>query len=65
MNPWFLVSTVTAFAAMICFFNVNSAWADKKQPDRNRLLTILGVILAIGAVIFMYIVSKTSTGQGG
>lgn len=65
MNPWFLVSVVCAFISVISAFNVNSAWADKKQPQRNTLLTVLCVIFGIAAAVFMYIVSKTSTGQGG
>lgn len=65
MNPWMPIMALFAFTAMILFFNVNSAWADKKQPQRNRMLTILGIVAAIIAIVCLVMLNRTSTGTGG
>jgi hypothetical protein len=44
----FLTWVVTAFAAMICFFNVNSVMADKLHI--NWLLITVGVILSLAVI---------------
>lgn len=62
-NPWFGYTVVSAFAAMIFFFSINGAFADKHKI--NGLFTFLGVACAIGAIYFLWKTSKTSTGRGG
>lgn len=47
-----------AFASVICFFSINSYWADTHHA--NRALLILGIALACGGAIFLYRTIKTS-----
>jgi FtsH-binding integral membrane protein len=51
MSPakkWFAFMTVFAFASVICFFNVNSYFADKHRI--NALFIVFGILFAILAV---------------
>lgn len=66
MTPWFVFAAVAAFAGMISYFQVNSAWSDKiGQPKGNRIFIGVGVAFTILFIWFMYMAAKTSTGTGG
>lgn len=54
INPqgWFAISSAISFAAMILFFNVNSALADRKKW--NKAFIVIGIILALLAIALMY-----------
>lgn len=58
MNKNFLFMALFAFAAVICFFSINSYWADTHHA--NRALLIVGIALACGGAIFLYRTIKTS-----
>jgi hypothetical protein len=64
-NPWYGYMVLTAFASIISFFQINSAWADEHKF--NGLAGWLGIGIATGlaATFFLYKANKTSTGKPG
>ncbi|MEP7375524.1 MAG: hypothetical protein ABI675_19420 [Chitinophagaceae bacterium] len=51
MSPakkWFAFMTVFAFASVICFFNINSYFADTHKI--NWLFILLGIVFALVAI---------------
>jgi uncharacterized membrane protein YdjX (TVP38/TMEM64 family) len=63
LNPWYIASAVTAFIAMIFYFQIGSAGADKNGT--NGLFTVLGIVFTLGAIYLMYIALKNSGGNTG
>ncbi len=63
INPYYGFMVVAAFASIISFFQVNSAFADKHHI--NWLWIVLGVVFALVFVYFGWKANKTSSGQGG
>lgn len=57
-TPYWYALVPTAFASVICFFMVNSAFADKKKF--NTGFTVIGVVLGLLAIFFIYMTAKTS-----
>lgn len=61
---WFWIACIPIFAGVICFFSINSAWADKKK-SRNRTLIILGLTgVVIGLAILYFGVINIALATG-
>jgi hypothetical protein len=45
-QQWFIIATIFAFASIISFFNISSAWAD--ENDFNGLAGFLGIGILSG-----------------
>lgn len=43
-QDWITATVIAAFAGVICFFNVNSAWAD--DNNLNGVLQVAGIVLS-------------------
>lgn len=54
---WWVGLIVLAFASVISFFNVDSAWSDAKK-GRRGILVAAGVAFAIAAIGFLMMVVK-------
>ena len=63
VNPWWGLFVVFAFASVICFFQINSAFADAHKL--NGVAKVLGVLFAVVSIAGLYKASKTFTGKGG
>lgn len=48
---WWYLLVPAAFASVICFFQINSAWADAKKW--NGKIAAVGIALAFVAVYFL------------
>jgi hypothetical protein len=51
-KKWFAISSAVAFAAMISFFQIDSAFADEKKL--NTLFTVAGILLTLTSAGIMY-----------
>ncbi len=49
---------VLAFASIICFFNINSAFADEHKA--NTPILIGGIVLGLAAAFTLYKINKQS-----
>ena len=65
MNPWFTAMVIFAFASIISFFQIDSAWADAHKFNGFVGWLGIGIVTGLVAIFCLYKVSKTSTGQGG
>lgn len=54
----FAIMTVLAFASIICFFQINSAFADEHKA--NTHFVIGGIVLGLGAAFTLYKINKQS-----
>jgi putative effector of murein hydrolase len=63
LNPWYIVSVVTAFIAMISYFQIGSYRADKN--GLNWFWTLNGIVFTVVAIYFMYKALKNSGGNTG
>jgi hypothetical protein len=57
-KKWFAAMVVLAFASVISFFQVDSAWADAN--NFNTGLKIAGTVLGLGAIFSLFKVTKNS-----
>jgi uncharacterized membrane-anchored protein len=48
-KKWFIIMSALAILSLVSFFQINSYFADKHKI--NGLFTLLGIILAAGAVL--------------
>lgn len=55
---WFTMMVISAFGGIICFFQINSYFADTHKI--NGLFTALGVIGLLGAAFCYYMSVKAS-----
>lgn len=63
LNPWMAGVVGSAFAAVICFMQINSYWADKN--GMNWMWWVLGFV-GVGLLGYCgYRLNKSSTGTGG
>lgn len=62
-NGWFTLTVVTAFLAMISYFQINSYFADKHKL--NTFFLVTGIVLTVLSLFFIWKANKTSTGTGG
>lgn len=62
-NPWFAAMVISAFAAVISAFQIDSAWAD--AHNTNWLWWTSTILCGIAAVFFLIKANNTSTGTGG
>jgi len=56
-KPWFIFTSVFAFASLLSFFQINSYWAD--QHNFNGLFGWLGLGILFG-IIAIFGIYKTS-----
>ena len=63
VNPWWAGCVVSAFIAVISFFQINSYAADKHHL--NAMWHVFGIGFGIVAVVLCIIAYKTSAGRGG
>lgn len=62
-NGWFTLCVISAFAGMICYFSINSWFADKHKLNTEFL--IAGIAFTILSLFFIYKAQKSSTGTAG
>lgn len=62
-NGWFTLTAISAFIAMISYFQINSYKADLHKL--NGFWLIMGIVFTLGALFFIWKANNTSTGTGG
>lgn len=55
-NKWWIVTVVSAFASVISFFQVNSAWADAHHFNAGWVF--IGIATGLAACYSLYKVSR-------
>lgn len=61
ISSWYFWAwVVCSFAGIVPLAFIDSAWADRKRPKRNRILLVIGIILLLTAGWFLHLTNSAA-----